>query len=244
MTMSDDHTIHDLLPGFALGCLDPGDEAAVKEHLPSCAACREELESFVQVVDRLARTVPAADPPVSLEGRVLGAAGAPVRKPLRFLRRAAVGAKAARPSPWRPALGAMAAVAIAALALGNLLQWAGVIRPRGAAGSAPLVTVALAGTEAARGAFGTVVLDAADREGVLAVTGLPLLDAGRQYQLWLIRGAERRSAGVFSVDAEGYGSLLLAVPTDFRDFRGLGISVEPAGGSPAPTGPRVMAGSL
>ena len=237
--MSDDHAIRDLLPGHALGCLDPEEAAAVKEHLSSCAACREELQSFVQVVDRLARAVPAAEPPAALEARILRGTGMSARKPLLFPRAAAV-----RHAAWRPALSAMAAVFVAALIAGNLLQWTGVIPQRGRAGDTPLMTVMLAGTGDARGAFGTVVLDTADHEGVLAVTGLPRLDAARQYQLWLIRGTERRSAGVFSVDGDGYGSLLLAVPVDFRDFRALGISVEPSGGSPAPTGPRVMAGSL
>jgi anti-sigma-K factor RskA len=89
-----------------------------------------------------------------------------------------------------------------------------------------------------------VVLDRGDHEGVLAVTDLPRLDAAHQYQVWLIRGAERRGAGVFSVDAQGYGSVLLSVPVDFRDFHGLGVSVEPAGGSLMPTGAWLMSGAL
>jgi len=79
---------------------------------------------------------------------------------------------------------------------------------------------------------------------VVAVTDLPRLDAAPQYQVWLIRGAERRGAGVFSVDAQGYGSVLLSEPVDFRDFHGLGLSVEATGGSPASTGAWLMSGAL
>jgi len=236
--VSDEHAkeiaIRDLLPGFALGCLDPEDERAVSAHLPGCSACRGELESFVHVADRLSATIPAAEPPAGLEPRILRGIGSRAPRVSRFPRR----------ETWRPALASMAAVFIAALVAGNLLQWTGVIRPGGRAGGTRLMTVMLDGTSDARGAYGTIVLDTADREGVLAVTGLPRLDDAHQYQLWLIRGAERRSGGVFSVDAEGYGSLQLKVPTDFRDFRGFGISIEPAGGSPAPTGAKVMAGAL
>jgi anti-sigma-K factor RskA len=231
---ANEHAIRDLLPGYALGCLDPEDERAVSAHLPGCSACREELGSFVQVTDRLSTSVPAAKPPARLEPRILGGIGSLAPRVSRFPRRVA----------WRPALASMAAVFVAALVAGNLLQWTGVIRPAGRAGDTRLMTVMLAGTSDARGAYGTIVLDTADREGVLAVTGLPRLDDAHQYQLWLIRGAERRSGGVFSVDAEGYGSLLLKVPTDFRDFRAFGISIEPAGGSTAPTGAKVMAGAL
>lgn len=236
--MSDEHAkeiaIRDLLPGFALGCLDPEDERAVSAHLPGCSACRGELESFVHVADRLSATIPAAEPPAGLEPRILRGIGSRAPRVSRFPRR----------ETWRPALASMAAVFIAALVAGNLLQWTGVIRPGGRAGGTRLMTVMLDGTSDARGAYGTIVLDTTDREGVLAVTGLPRLDGAHQYQLWLIRGAERRSGGVFSVDAEGYGSLLLKVPSDFRDFRAFGISVEPAGGSTAPTGAKVMAGAL
>ena len=236
--MSDEHTrehaIRDLLPGHALGCLDPEDERAVSAHLPGCAAFREELESFVQVADRLSTTVPAAQPSAGLEHRILRGVELRVPRVSRFPRRDA----------WRPALASMAAVFVAALVAGNLLQWTGVVQRGSQAGDTRLMTVMLAGTGDARGAYGTIVLDTTDREGVLAVTGLPRLDGAHQYQLWLIRGAERRSGGVFSVDAEGYGSLLLKVPSDFRDFRAFGISVEPAGGSTAPTGAKVMAGAL
>ena len=227
--MSDEHAIRDLLPGYALGCLDPEDERAVITHLPRCPACRVELESYTIVTDRLASTAPAAKPLAGLE--------------LRILR----GLKAARPSrfsTWRPALSAVAALFVVALVAGNFLQWTGVIQRPGPAGTAKLLTAALAGTGDALGAYGTVVLDPGDREGVLAVTGLPRLDSAHRYQLWLTRGTERRSAGVFSVDTQGYGSLLLAVPADFRDFRGMEVSLEPAGGSIKPTGASLLTGTF
>ena len=83
-----------------------------------------------------------------------------------------------------------------------------------------------------------------DNKGVLAVTGLRRLDSGHQYQLWLVRDGQRRSGGVFSPDADGYGSMLLTVPEDFKDFHSFGVTVEPRGGSDSPTGARVLSGSL
>jgi anti-sigma-K factor RskA len=234
--MSDHQAIRELLPGYALGCLDAGEEQAVREHLASCDSCRESLESFREVSDRLSLAVPMAEPPKSLEGRIMHRIDDAL--PERRLS-----------SRWvrqfrHPALAAMAAVFIVALAVGNILQLAKAPPTQPQARPGKLATATLAGTEQAREAYGTIVLDPKDNKGVLAVNGLPALDAQHQYQLWLIRDGQRRSGGVFSVDAEGYGSLLLTVPADFRDFRSFGISIEPLGGSQAPTGPKVMSGTL
>jgi anti-sigma-K factor RskA len=234
--MSDPHPIRELLPGYALGCLDAEEEKAVREHLAGCVSCRERLESFMEVSDRLALAVPMAEPPKSLEGRIM---------------RRIDGALSGRRSLSRwvhqfrhPALAAMAAALIVALAVGNILQLAKVppVQPRPQ--SAKLMTATLTGTEQAQEAYGTIVLDPKDNKGVLAVNGLPTLDAAHQYQLWLIRDGQRRSGGVFSVDDEGYGALLLTVPDDFKDFWSFGISIEPFGGSQAPTGAKVMSGTL
>jgi anti-sigma-K factor RskA len=249
--MSDDHAIRDLLPGFALGCLDSHETLAVERHLPGCPACKAEVESFARVSDVLATTAPLADPPAALEERIVRSVeramehsarrgAARDRPPLLFPR---VGLARSR-GLTQPAILSIAAMIVVALLAGNVLQWTGVIQRRGQSGSPKLMTALLAGTGDARDAYGTIVLDPVDREGVVAVTGLPKLPAASQYQLWLIRGAERRSGGVFNVDEGGYGSLLLLVPVDFRDFSGFGVSVEPAGGSPAPTGSKVMSGTL
>lgn len=74
--------------------------------------------------------------------------------------------------------------------------------------------------------------------------GAPGLDAAHQYQLWLVRGQERRSGGVFPVGEDGHGNFLLTIPKDFKGFGAIGISAEPVGGSPAPTGVRVASGKL
>jgi len=237
--MSDPHPVRDLLPAFSLGILDEDESREVKEHLAGCAACRAEAASFHEVTARLAASAPERDLPAGLEARITRAVDA----------RASVAPFPAAPaprlrrSPW-PALTAVAAAAAVLLGAGNLLQWSGAIGPAARGEGTRLDTAVLAGTASAPDAYGTVVLDPKDNKGVLAVTGLPALPPDRQYQLWLVRDGQRRSGGVFSPDAEGYGSLLLTVPADFRDFKSFGVSVEPRGGSPAPTGPRVLAGKL
>jgi anti-sigma-K factor RskA len=233
--MSDHDAIREMLPAYALGCLEAEEEKAVREHLAGCQECRQELESFRGVSDRLSLAVPMAEPPRRLEGRIM-----------RSIDDSLAGRKA---SPRRlqfrhPALAAAAAVFIVALAVGNILQLAKAPPAQPQARPGRLMTAVIIGTGEAKEAYGTIVLDPQDNKGVLAVNGLPTLDAAHQYQLWLIKDGRIRSGGVFSVDAEGYGSLLLTVPSDFRDFRSFGISIEPLGGSQAPSGAKVMSGAL
>ncbi len=236
--MADERHVTDMLPGLALGAVAPEEERLLRRHLARCAVCREELASLEKVTGSLSLGLPRVEPPADLEQRIMDRvyrsagpqpAQAPVRAAARFFA--------------RPALAAAAAVLIVALAAGNVMQWVrGASRP--VAGSPGFTTWVLVGQSTAQGAFGTVVLDSQDESGVMAMRGLPRLDAAHQYQLWLVRDGARRSGGVFSVDEEGYGALLLKVPVDFKDFTSIGISLEPAGGSPAPTGARVATGKL
>jgi anti-sigma-K factor RskA len=80
--------------------------------------------------------------------------------------------------------------------------------------------------------------------GTLVVDGLPALDEMSQYQLWLIRDEQRTNGGIFSVDEEGYGNLWVSSPEPLLSYSAFGITVEPAGGSPGPTGVKVLGGEL
>jgi anti-sigma-K factor RskA len=239
--MNDHNALGDLLPGFALGILEADEERRVREHLADCPACTEDLAALREVTGSLSLAVRSVDPPAALEKRIMQRIGAsrPGARPLP------VRSSPRRSFPaWYRTIGAVAAVLIVALATGNILQWRGIMPRRGPASAPGLTTATLFGVDGVRDAYGTIVLDPEDNHGVLAVRGLANLDTAHQYQLWLIKGAERRSGGVFSVNADGYGSLLLSVPEDFKGFRAIGISIEPAGGSPQPTGARVLSGTL
>lgn len=228
--MSEDHPHKDLFPGFALGILEPEEARRVEEHLAGCAACRDDLAAFDEVTGHLSLSLPSADPPPGLEDRIM---------------RRVNGASRVRRIVLRiPTWGAIAALLIVALGAGNVFQLARAGRPQTVAQAPGLNSIVLVGVDSGKGAYGTVVLDSQDNGGVLAIRGLPHLDQAYQYQLWLVRDGERRSGGVFSVNDEGYGNLLLAIPNDFKGFTTIGISVEPAGGSPAPTGARVARGTV
>lgn len=101
--------------------------------------------------------------------------------------------------------------------------------------------IALAGLGSGAGAAGTALVDPEHGEARFTARGLPELPADRTYQLWYIT-AERGpvSAGVFSVDETGRGAVEVAgVPAPER-VEAWAVTVEPAGGVPAPTGEMVL----
>jgi anti-sigma-K factor RskA len=100
------------------------------------------------------------------------------------------------------------------------------------------------GTQAAPGASARLVPSFDGRHGRLYVQGLPQLTSERQYQLWLIKDGARVNGGVFSVGPTGEGVLYVDAPVPLATYTGFGVTVEPAGGSPGPTGPRVLAAIL
>ena len=66
--------VYDLLPGYALGCLDAPEERQVTEHLESCEHCRAELLRYGWVVDELPMALEMSAPPAELKARILGRA--------------------------------------------------------------------------------------------------------------------------------------------------------------------------
>ncbi len=77
------------------------------------------------------------------------------------------------------------------------------------------------------------------------VSGLTRLDPDQVYQLWFSRPEEAPvSAGIFVVDEDGSGLLFFEITEPIGSFAGLGVSIEPQGGSPAPTGDVVLSGEI
>ena len=80
--------------------------------------------------------------------------------------------------------------------------------------------------------------------GILEATDFPSLAPGMAYQLWLIRDGQRTSGGLFTVSDTGSGTLIFTPPDTLDAFDGMGVTPEPASGSPGPTAPPVVTGSL
>jgi anti-sigma-K factor RskA len=163
---------------------------------------------------------------------------------LRALR--ALPAALAPPPPRiaRPPLGWIAAVAAAAVV--------GIVVGEGATGTgadrdvvaitqliaAQSRAVALSGTSAR----GTAIVAREGRGTAFVVSGLPPPPPGRGYQVW-VRGADVRSPGMLRRTSDGLEVLVVRGDVLAGAHR-IGITIEPAGGSPARTGPAQVTGNV
>ena len=79
---------------------------------------------------------------------------------------------------------------------------------------------------------------------MLIVSGLEPLPPERDYQLWFLREGKPVGSAVFDVQQSGEGQILVHAPRQLGQFDLAAITPEPAGGSPGPTGPIMIAGEL
>jgi len=132
---------------------------------------------------------------------------------------------------------------IVVMAMGNVLLWRQLNLSKNQAAT-PMRVIALANTADSLQAAGTLIMDQRGEYGTLVVDNLATLDSGKQYQVWLKRDGERVSGGVFSVNSEGYASMEILAPMPLIQYDSVGITIEPAGGSPGPTGAKVLGGDI
>ncbi len=243
--MANELHVTDLIPAYVLGALD-GDEARlVAEHLKVCATCREELSEYEIVATQMAYAVPQVAPLPLLQEKLM----ARVRTSSEA---APIPPSAALPQKnWWDALVDLFRqplprnLAIAAIVLAIAVGvWQTALPKKQSAPAHTMQTIALVSTEAAPDAKGVMIIGTDGRDGAVVVEHLPRLDENHQYQLWLIENGERTSGAVFSVDDDGYGVIAVRPDRPLTDFSAFGITIEPAGGSPAPTGEKVLGGTL
>ena len=114
----------------------------------------------------------------------------------------------------------------------------------GIAGSRGASSVMLSGTEAEPFAWARAFIDPVTGRALLLIHDLPVLPPDTVYQLWAIRGDTPAPAGTLTVGTDGSGRLESEDADLWLGADVLAVTVEPAPGQPAPTGPIVLAGSL
>ena len=90
-----------------------------------------------------------------------------------------------------------------------------------------------------------VLLDAQSGEAAIVLADVPPLEPGKTYELWAIRGKNPpEPAGLLAV-ADASGAALHVAPIKApSEVTAFAVSIEPAGGSPSPTGPVVLVGAV
>ncbi len=109
------------------------------------------------------------------------------------------------------------------------------------AGADRLVT--LTGTPEAPEAKGAFYIS--DSSGLLVLHRLPPLPPQQTYEFWLIPAqGDPVPAGLIAMEEEGLQTVVISLENFPPDLTAVGLSIEPAGGSPTPTGPIVLFGEV
>ncbi|MEW5827289.1 MAG: anti-sigma factor, partial [Chloroflexota bacterium] len=238
----DEHTpFLDDIPAYALGALDAEEAAALESHLRTCASCRDELAGYRLVSDSLLTAVPPKPPSAALRKRLQN--------------RLPGGQKQPRPrlawtfSQWPVGLAFAVLLILNIFTLVQLqgirTQQAGLLHQVGNAQVA-LAMLSYPGVQtlpvSGENVSGTLLLDADRNTAVLVAWNLPELPAGQTYQVWLVEpDGGRVSAGIFRPESgQPYTTETIASAQILSSFVGIGVTIEPAGGSDQPTGERVL----
>ncbi|WP_448594847.1 anti-sigma factor [Thermoflexus hugenholtzii] len=214
-----DHEIlEEELAAYALGALPSEEAAAVAAHLAGCPECRERVRRYREAAAALAYAAPLRRPSPRLKARLLARARGAERRRERWL-----------------GLGIALVIAILTLVLSA---------PSFSFRSATTPQVfSLQGAEAAPDAEAYLILE--DRQGLLVTKGLAVPPEGQVYQVWFMDAAGRRvSGGIFRTQPRPYGVYTVTVPLPLTAYVRIGVTLEPEGGSPSPTGPQVLRGVL
>lgn len=240
MSADFENHVTDLLPAYVLDILTDEETSLVAEHLTGCQTCHAEYQQLRLVADEIPLALVQTAPPARVKDALMSSIHAHNLKPI----------PASRTISWqkladilRLRLPALGVAFILVLSLGNLLLWRQLNQVNSQATS-PMRVLALANTNDAPQALGTLVIGQNGDYGSLVVDHLQTLDNGQQYQVWLSRDGECISAGLFSVNYEGYASLELQAPHPLILYDTVSITIEPTGGSPGPTGIKVLRGEI
>lgn len=257
--------IAELAAGYALGALEVEDRARFEALLDAGNAdARTALSEFQAAVTGLGSEA-AHSPPAAVKAALMARIDAEGRSRGAMIE-ALSAARPERPrrSLWTAVMvGAMAA-GIAAIAVGlavstaydrrlaRLVQEEAALRQEVARQQSLVAllqdpatqVVTLSGLEPAPEARARILWHATTG-GLLVAQGLPPAPEGKAYELWAIAGGSAPvPAGVFAVDARGVGSLRVAPLQSGAAVNTFAVTLEPAAGTPAPTGPMYLAGKL
>ncbi|MFG2944097.1 anti-sigma factor [Streptomyces adustus] len=238
MTTTD---LHALTGAYAVHALLDEERAAFERHLATCDACGQEVAEFTATAGWLARAATVRTRPAMRE-QVLRRITTVRQVPpgTAALERVRRGARVGRAmTRWM-----LAACVAAAAAFGGTAVWqyerAQDAQDRAAQAERHAEDVAevLAAPDArsrsakAAGGAGTLVVSAGRDQAVFVASRMAPPPRGKVYQLWFADGGKMRSAGLMD---PGRSSQAVLMQGAVDGASGIGITVEPAGGSKEPT---------
>ncbi|MDQ2784946.1 MAG: anti-sigma factor [Chloroflexota bacterium] len=244
----------DLFAAHALHALSPEEEGTVERYLAAHPDAMNEVVALKEAAAMLPYSVPSLAPSPELRVRVMATVYQEALTEVGERPRDArpISLDRARARRQGGVIWPFAAVILLVLSIG-FGGWAAalnkdltgknrVIATQSSAIAAAGMTRPIAGTTPNAATRGELLRLASDQAAVLTINGLPSLASGKVYEVWFVAGAAPVGAGLFSPNPDGSWSGI--VHGDVTNAQAIAISVEPAGGSPAPTGTIVAKGTL
>lgn len=239
-----------LAAAHALDAVDDDERAAYERALDASPELRDEADRYAEAAAQLAALAEPVEPPPALKQRLMSRLD---ELPQQSTDAPASAAPAPEPAPqpapgpaeraarrrWFQRPGAILAGAAAAILLiaGAIVgvNWPG---PNGWGAQREMAAIASAPDvqstthEVAGGGEVTLFWSADEGRSAVVVEGLPDVGADETYELWYIDDSGAASAGTFDVRGEETWRVL---DGQFAPGVAVGVTVEPAGGSPQPT---------
>ncbi|RPI25401.1 MAG: hypothetical protein EHM61_14480 [Acidobacteria bacterium] len=245
----------DIYVEYLLEQLDAPKREVFEHHLDSCAECGRELAELREVLFSLPLTLPVSVPPPGLRERVLEQATGSRTVPRRTY----------QGYGWR-VWAIAASVLLAILGYFAWRQWQtnlDVTRQvsrlreenrqlresnRSLSDRVNLLTrpdtrfLRMAGLDNYRETSGSAFLQPTERTAVAFLHELPSLAGPQDFQMWVIQnGRPPIPSEVFKPSGDTT-EVSFRLPIEVNQVAVLAVTIEPAGGSPQPTGPMVLAG--
>lgn len=237
--------VHALSGAYAVDALDTEERARFEEHLRSCPTCRTEVDELRGAAALLA-TDADAEPPARLRDSIL--AGIETVRPLPPLAPAG-DREPGFPAPTRLADRTRprrlrfrgthlltAAAAVVLIGIVGLAAWRPWSEPDAAPTAAERVLAAEDATRTSQelpdGSRATVVVSRSEGAAVIVTEDMAPAPDGKVYELWLETPAgDLAPAGLMPDDSDA----TVLLDGDATEATGVGVTVEPDGGSPQPT---------
>lgn len=220
--------VHKLSGAYSVDALDDLERARFEQHLDECDDCRAEVRELREAAARLADTTATA-PPAALRGSVLTAISQV--RPLPPVTGAPPDRR--RRPAWLPLLVAAVLVLVAGIGVAAWQPW---VSPEPAPTAAERVlqapdaeTVAVDLGEAGRA---RVVRSASENRAVIITEDMVAAPKGKVYEVWFQTPQDDMVPAALMPPAPDQ-TVLLDGPA--AEATAVGITIEPAGGSPAPT---------
>lgn len=265
--MTNGHISQEDLTLHAMQALSPGQEAGIRSHLLECAACRADLASVTGDLALVALGVDQQSLPEGARQRFLEKIAAPPRSvtPRAVESVIPIDRVAARHGAgWLPWI-AIAALLLACVSMGLQIQrlnhklqaetdlTAGLTATSVHAQevldvlTAPAAQrVLLTAAKTPPAPSGRAIYLAARGGLIFQASNLAQVADDKTYELWVIpaNGSAPIPAGLFRPDATGNASVVLPQLPIGVPAKAFGITLEKAGGSPAPTAPILLSGAV